>query len=202
MSIGLDIKEALRDSGVKYTIVNTSTSEYLLYETNAQVTKPFIREFFLEAWLPYDTSVKAGDVVEFDKNSVKYLVMHHTEDFVENEVIKYDTVLYKCNVSGEFLRQSVEDGWGSDYKRQTSWQTVATNCYGLQVEELFGGGLEEDEAIALLNIERHEGYFPTSLGIKVGDRYQRASGEYYKVENVINYRFPGCVVVKFGEDMR
>ena len=58
MSIGLDIKEVLSEVGNTITIVRTAgnvTGEYTMYKPNAQVTKPFIREFFLEGWLSYDT---------------------------------------------------------------------------------------------------------------------------------------------------
>lgn len=202
MGIGLDIKEVLQDVGVKYNILGGTSGEYLIYESNAQVTKPFIREFFLEVWLSYDTTVKAGDVLQFVETSNSYLTMHHSPDIVENEIIKYDSVLYKCNVSGELLRPSGEGSWGTDYNKSITWETVRSSCYGLQVENLYGGGLEEKGELGELDIEKHTGYFPTSYGFQVNDRYQPRSGEYYRVENVIKYRFPAVDIVVLGEDTR
>lgn len=202
MGIGLDIKEVLQDVGVKYNVIGGASSEYLIYESNAQVTKPFIREFFLEVWFSYDTTVNAGDVVQFVETSESFLVMHHSPDIVEDEIIKYDSVLYKCNVSGELLRPSGESGWDSDYNKSTSWEVIRSACYGLQVENLYGGGLEEEEELGELDVEKHTGYFPTSYNIQVNDRYQVQSGEYYRVENVIRYRFPAVDIVVLGEDTR
>jgi len=63
MTIGPDIKEAIVEVGTRFVIERDSgdiTGEYLNFKSNAQVTKPFIREFFLEAEFCYDTAKLAN----------------------------------------------------------------------------------------------------------------------------------------------
>jgi hypothetical protein len=204
MSVANDIKKALKEVGVEYRIIRDSgnvSGEYLDYETNAQVTKPFIREFFLEVELPYDTSLEAGDVVEIIQFGEKYMVMLSTPDALSDTIVALDGVFYKCNVSGELMRISGESR-GSRYERTYVWDTVRSNCYGLMTEMIFGQELEIVEDLAAIAIERDELYIPKSVGVEVGDRYQYASGEYRMVETVQDHRFPAADVAKLGEDTR
>ena len=104
MSIGPDIKEVLTEVGTAYTIIRSAgnvAGEYLDYELNAQVTKPFIQEFFLDASLSYNTALIAGDILEFNVAGTRYLLMNKTPETFENEVISYAAVLYKSNVNNE-----------------------------------------------------------------------------------------------------
>ncbi len=58
MGVGADIKEVLADVGTSILIVRAArniSGEFIKYQLNAQVTKPFIREFFLDAMISYDT---------------------------------------------------------------------------------------------------------------------------------------------------
>ena len=67
--VGLDIKDVLEEIGTSFTILRPNSgelgTEYLDYEMNRQVTKPFIREYFLEIVLPQDTNVIGGDIIQF-----------------------------------------------------------------------------------------------------------------------------------------
>ena len=206
MTIGPDIKEVLSEVGTAFTIVRDSgniTGEYLDITPNTQVTKPFIREFFLEVMLSYDTVLEVGEIVELNTPGVPYMVMNKTPDMFENEVIKYDGVIYQCNVSGELLRPSGESDWDdATYRRQEIFTTVKSNCYALLTTPLHGGELETDEPIGLIDMQRQELHIPSSVGIQVLDRYQPVSGEYYRVEGVKTRRFPGVDVVLLGEDTR
>ncbi|MGW8177643.1 MAG: hypothetical protein ACWGQW_02440, partial [bacterium] len=58
--IGQDIKEVFEEVGTAFVFTTTqnrenNSGEYLVYEINRQVTKPFIREYFLEAETAFDT---------------------------------------------------------------------------------------------------------------------------------------------------
>ena len=101
MTIGPDIEEVLDEVGTKYTILRDSgniTGEYTYTKTNSQATKPFIREFFLEGTMQYDTYVGSGDIIEFTTTGKRYLVSHITPTLFENTVIRYEVVLYLANV--------------------------------------------------------------------------------------------------------
>lgn len=205
MSIGSKLKTKVFEKlGTAFTIIRDSgdvTGEYLRYEINKQVTKPFIRAFFLEAQLAYDTSVVTGDVVQFGDGRI-FLVMNKTADHFKNASIKHESVLYKCNVSGELQRPSGESWDTQTYHKEQQWETIKSNCYALETEALFGHDLDSDIEVGMLGLKEDELYIPSSVGIQVNDRYQPASGEYYKVEVVKRRRFDGVDVCELGEDHR
>jgi len=167
MTIGPDIKEAIVEVGTKFTIVRDSgnvTGEYLTSASNAQVTKPFIREFFLEGTMQYDTEAVAGDIVEFDTTGVRYLVTHITPTLFENAVIRYEVVLYKANVVVSIYRPfEVRDA--HSYAMRTGWTTIKSAVDLLLTTPLFGQSLDADAELGILGIEMHEVYAPTSYGI-------------------------------------
>ena len=206
MGVGADIKEALQDVGVSVTILRDSggdvEGEYLQFKPNSQVTKPFIKEFFLETLLSYDTEGMVGHRVRFEVTQDVYLLMNKGPRIAENEVIGYDSILYKCNVSGELMRASGEFWSTQTYHKETVWQIVKEEAFALQTEPLFGHDLETDEELGNLGLERHELYIPSSYGVQVLDRYRPFSGEYYRVETVRKRRFAGIDVVELGEDTR
>jgi len=206
MSIGPDIDEVLDEIGTSFTIKRDSgdvAGGYLDITPNTQVTKPFIREFFLEVMLSYETTIVPGEVLELDTSGERFLMMNLTPSFFENQVIYYDGVIYKCNVSGELLRPSGEADWDSStYRRAENWETIKSDCYAILVPPEFSGEVETEEDIGILEIERQALYLPTSLGVQVLDRYVASSGEFYRVEAVKTRRYPGVDLVIVGEDTR
>lgn len=203
MTIGPDIDEAIEEVGTAFTVIRDSgnvTGEYLFFKPNQQVTKPFIREFFLEAWLVYNTSAVAGDIIEFNKTANKYIIMNLTPYLFENEIIKYDGVLYKTNVTATILRMS--QFRNAQYHMETRWSVVKADTDLLLTTALFGHDLDSDEQIAMLGIERHEMYAPSSIGIKVHDRIKLSATEYFRVENVKKRRYQNVDVFDIGEDTR
>lgn len=204
MSFGPDIKELLHDIGTGFTIVRATgniTGEKLLYKTNNQVTKPFIREFFLEASLSYDTAVLVGDLIKFSDNRY-FFVANKTSRQFENATFDEQTVLYKCNVSGEVQRQSGE-GWNADYQEQSSWVTVSTNEYGLITEELQGNFLEEDDPAGRVLARALMLYVSINADLQPNDRYIAVSGETpFIVGEIDTYRFGGLKVAHLNIDTR
>jgi len=204
VSIGSKLKtKVYKKLGTAFTIIRGSgnvTGEYLDYEINKQVTKPFIRAFFLEAELSYDTEAVVGDVVQFDDERV-FLVMNKTPEQFRNAPILQGCVFYKCNVSGEILRSS-EARSTQTYHKEQSWETIREDCYALQTESLFGHELDSDQELGMMGLKKDELYIPSSFDIRVNDRYQSASGEYYRVEVVKKRRFAGVDVCEIGEDTR
>jgi hypothetical protein len=203
MSISLDIKLVLEEIGTSFVVKRDSgdvAGGYLDYEMNRQVTKPFIREFFLEATFQHDSAATNGDVVEFSDGR-RFLVMNDSPENFENELISREVVLYMCNVSGELLRESGEL-WDVNYRSGVSWQSIRSNCYASLTSRLFGTDLQQDEELAQIGIESQVLYLPSSLGARSLDRYQPASGEYYKVEQVIHRYFPSVDVCYLAEDTR
>jgi len=207
--LGTDIKEVFVDVGIAYNIIRTPvlSGEFLDWEPNSQVTKPFIREFFLEATFPFDTQVVDGDVIQFMPSGEllggeRYMVMNKTTNIFENVNIAFDGVLYKSNVSGELLRPSGEVWDTQTYHKKTAFEIVASNVYALQTEPLFGGELEAEEELALLGLEKQDLFIPVSFNAQPLDRYVPASGEAYQIESIKKRRFKGMDVCVLSEDTR
>lgn len=203
MSIALDIRLVLEEIGTSFVVLRDSgnvSGGYLDYEMNRQVTKPFIREFFLEATFQDNSVAKIGDVIELSDGR-RYMVMNDSPENFENEMISRETVLYMCNVSGELLRASGEV-WDVNYRRGTSWDPVRSNCYAILTARLFGTDLQQDEELAQIGVHSQELYLPSWIGVQSLDRYQPCSGEYYKVEQVVHRYFPAVDVCYLAEDTR
>jgi hypothetical protein len=199
-----DIKQAYIEVGTSYEVlrkgVQVGSGEYLLYDLNAQVTKPFIREHFLEASLPFDTSGEAGDVLRFH-NGDCYLLMNKSPFELENKVLEYSTVLYKANTSGELRRPSGEAWDTQTYHKTPIFGVIETNVYSLLTESLFRYELSEQD-FGQLAIAKDELYIPKVYGIRLNDRYEPKSGEYYRVTTIKTRGFPGVDVVGVEEDTR
>ena len=205
MGVPEDIKEAIGEVGTGFTIIRTAgnvSGEFIDFEPNEQATSPFTKEFFLEVELPYDTPVTPGEVIQFDITGDRYMLMNKTPESLENQVINFTGVVYKCNVSGEILRPSGEVRNPITYRKEINFVQVKDVAYGLQVSPLAGGDLDIDEELGAMTLQRDELYVPSSYGIAVGDRYLSSSGEYYLVENVRKRRFPGADVAILAEDTR
>jgi len=204
MSIGDDIRDTLVEVGAAYTIIRDTgnvSGEYCDYSLTSQATKPITIESFRKAMVPYDTEIIVGDVLEFITDE-RYLVMNHLPELFENEIIQYESIFYKCNISsGELLRPSGEV-WGSDYHKETQWEGIKDNCDAMQVAALYGNSLEDDEELALLQLRKDELYIAHSIGVQSMDRFQPVSGEYYQVSTVETRRFPGVDVAILEEDHR
>ena len=206
MSEGPEIKELFEDIGTPFEILRDEgniSGEYLLYKTNAQVTKPFIREFFLETMLPYDSQVAGGDVLKVDDGTNRsFIVMNKTPENMEGEAFVNNVVLYKCNVSGELQRPSGEAPDPHTYRTLTQWETVKEECHGLLTAQLYGTDVKDEEDIGRINLEALYFYVPTKFGVMTNDRYSPVSGEYYKVDEIKRREFDGVDVCHLSEDTR
>lgn len=205
MAVGDDIKDVLVEIGTSFRVLRPNSgeldAEYLDYEMNRQVTKPFIREYFLEAVFPHDTITVGGDVIQFVTDGRVFIVMNTTFENLFDLPIGKEAVLYKCNVSGELLRPSGEV-FDTNYRRSTDWTLVTGNCFALLTEKMFGTDLVQDEELAQIGVEAQVLYIPSNVGAQPLDRYQAASGEYYKIEEIEIRKFDGVDVCHIAEDTR
>lgn len=206
MSIGDDLKECFLDVGTAFTIIRDSGNvegEYLVYEINRQVTKPFIREFFIEAEMQYDTSVAVGDVIQFD-DLRKFLVVNLSPEQLENAVIKNDAVLYKCNVTeGKICRSSGESRHAISYRQNYNFvQVESGEIHALMTSALYGHSLESDEELGEVGMENHEVYLSLDHDVKIKDRWEPFSGEFYNVDTIKSRRYSNIQVLGISEDTR
>lgn len=201
MSLGEDIKEVIEENGEPITLLRTPTNitgERIKSTVNAQVTKPFIREFFMEAWLSYDTQVVAGDWVQFTDGRV-FIIMNRTASLFEGEIMRNNAVLYKTNVVATIQRQAVTR---HAVDAVVTWATVKANAHVLITEALYGNSLDADEDGGQFSMSENDLYIPASVGIKPNDRVYISETEYYKVEAVRYRRFDNVHLATIGEDTR
>jgi hypothetical protein len=203
MTIGPDIKEALVEVGQAVIVTDRlsvdHTPEFIYYKPNSQATKPFIREFFLEAWFSYDTPTLSGDLVKFVVTGTRYMLMNLTPFMFENTIIRMDGVLYKCNVEASLLRpREVRE----NYLTRTVWDVIASSMWCLLTTPLYGNQLDTGESLGQLGLEVHELYARDIFDIRVNDRVKVSSDQYYRVESIKYRRFDGVTTYELGEDNR
>jgi len=203
MTIGPDIKEALVEVGQAVVVTDRLSVdhpiEYIYYKPNSQATKPFIREFFLEAWFSYDTPTLSGDLVKFSVTGTRYMLMNLTPFMFENTIIRMDGVLYKCNVEAVLLRpREVRE----NYLTRTVWDVIVPSMWCLLTTPLYGNQLDTGESLGQLGLEVHELYARDIFEIKVNDRVKVSSDQYYRVESIKYRRFDGVTTYELGEDNR
>jgi hypothetical protein len=204
MAVGDNIKVAHQAVGLTFTIMRDTgniSGEYCIIKQNRQVTKPFIREFFQEARFGYDSQVIAGDLI-LTSDGRYMMVMNLTPKTLMNETIEKESVLYKCNVSGQLLRYSGEQTWDDDYELKAETLVVRENCYGLLTEALYGNELEEDEELGNLGLSSNELYVPASYSVYPHDRYKISDNEYYRIETIAKRKYDNINVAIVGEDNR
>jgi len=211
-SLGPDIKEVYEEEGASISIVNKTpivTGQKILYDINAQGTKPFIREHHIDCSFPYDSLVSVGDVLLMEKTNLNYMVMNKTPDLFENNIVEWLGVIYLCNlpITASIVRpvevrdksMSSPDGYGV----VNGWQVIADSpIYGLLSDRAFGTTLEDTVQEGPDIIRKIDLYIPKFYDIKPLDRLIVSPTEYYKVSSVQDYEYPGCSLVLLEEDTR
>ena len=204
MSIGEDILDVLEEIGTSFTIVRDAgdvAGGYIWTKANSQVTKPFIREFFLEGYIAYDTEVEVGEVLLVDTTGKYYIVMNKSPDLLENIVYRYNVVLYLCNVVADVLRVSSEE-LDDRYRDVLQWSYVARQVHCLITTPLYGHELSVENQIGALGLENHEMYMASSVDVQALDRIRINSQEYYQVKTVKPRRYEAVEVFELSVDVR
>lgn len=200
-SLGQDIKEVLAEVGMPIVIRRTPediAGEFAKPKLNAQATKPFIREFFLQAELAHDSAVIPGDVV-VSGDGRTFIVMNKTPDIFEGEIYRYSAVFYKCNVEGGLYRPA---SGREKYSAVLTWTAVQSPCPALLTESRYGHELDDDAELGPVSLSAIDGYLPHVVGARKGDRYEVTAGEYYQVESIRYRHFDSVDLLSLGEDRR
>jgi len=201
LTLASDIKEIIAEIGTSVTIIRPTgniTGEYLYGKINKQVTKPFIREFFMEAWMASDTAMVSGDTIQTSDGRI-FIIMNKTPSMFEDIVYRYDSVVYKCNVVAT-VQRPVETT--ENYTVTTSFSTITEDVNMLITESLYGNELDTDEELASIGLSSEDCYVSSSVGIEYLDRIWISETEYYQVEVIKKRRFDGVDLIILGEDTR
>lgn len=205
MSIQRDIADVIAEVGISFSIERLGVAipnvkEYMTYTSNAQVTKPFVKEHFLEVAFISSTAVVPGDVVTLTSTSDSFLVMNSLPEFFEDEVIKYSGVLYKTNVVLNILRaQNTTVGYDTTF----SFVEQHADVKALMYAPLFGNTDKIDEEVGTYSLDKNELYIPVGYGLKEMDRiHLTCTNENQQVDVIIPRRFPAINVCQLSEDTR
>ncbi len=204
MSVGSDLKKAFQKVGVSYQIRRDSgifSGEFLIYDIPFTARSSFDREVVLDASLASDTIVVEGDVLELS-NGKRCLVANKTPDIFQDEVVVYETTLFKCNItSGELFRSSGEVWSDQEYHKETAWESIKTGLNAVVIE-VAGNQLSDQDEPGLLSVSRLELYTASGENVRVMDRFEARSGEYYKVDVVKKSLYPSISVAMLSQDTR
>lgn len=207
MGLRDNYKAAYINYGNEFTIIRNAgnvSGEYLEFKVNSQATKPQIRETFLDAFIPFDSSGEAGDVIQMgDINTTTHLLMNKSPEVVEKKTVRQSIVLYKVNSTGSISRPSTsKDAAGAAVSVFTE---IEGNAYAVQRESLYGNR-QENEDIGHIDMELDELFLPRSYGIQMGDRWLPSSGgnsgEVFIVQNVKKGDFTAIDVAMITSDTR
>lgn len=201
-----DIAEVIDEVGTQVRIMDFNgtvrAQESIRYDVNLRTSNPFHREFFLESIFSAGTAGRAGDIVEFVTTGQRNIIMSFTPRMFENEVVLYNSMIYKCNVSGELLRMGTQEG-ENQYHSVPDWQPVANPCHGAMAEARYDNELITDEEIGHIENVQMVLYVPASVQIMPDDRYIPVSGERpLRVGIVKRFAYEGTDVATLHEDTR
>jgi len=205
MSIQYDIADVLEEVGVSFTVQRMGVPlpdvvEYLTYTPNSQVTKPFVREHFLEVAFKSETTVLSGDIITFVVSGDSYLVMNNTPDFFEDEIIRHLAVLYKVNVLIDILRSQ---NTTINYHTVPDFDTIYSGQPALIYAPLFGNVGEISSEIGVFEQHKQELYLSEQYQVRAGDRIIiPATSEVFQVSIVILRRYPNICMAMLQEDTR
>jgi hypothetical protein len=209
VSVGSDVKKALQDVGTSFVIkrdLEDFSGEYLIYDVPKQSSgmgnqSAFAKESILEGSLAYDTLVIEGDVLELS-NTKRVLVASKIPDMFQDDIVVYETQFLKANIfSGELLRSSGEVWDDQDYHKEQIWESVKAgiNCVLVEVS---GTQLSDQNESGLLSVTRIEMYIASGEDMRLLDRFQAHSGEYYQVDVIKKSIYPAVNVIELSTDTR
>ena len=203
MTVGSDLKKAFQKVGTSFIVKRSSgdlSGEYLIYDIPIGNKDDFNREVTLDATLCYDTVVIEGDILELSDGR-KVLVTHKTPDIFQDESVVQEAVLFKCNVTnGIIMRESGERNTQT-YQQEPVWETIKSGESAVIVE-VNGNQLSDREELGLVSVSRLELYIPSGEDLRLMDRFQAFSGEYYKVDVLKKHIYPNIFVAEISEDTR
>lgn len=205
--IGPDIKEVYDELGSSITIINRDpviTGHKIIYETNSQATKPFIREHHIDCSFPYNNPLDTGDIIKIDNVDRYYMVMNKTPELFEDQIVEYSSILYLCNIpTTACIVRPIEIRNSSTYDMINGWEMVIESpVYGVLSDRVFGSTIEQGLIEGQNPVWRIDLYIPKWYDIKSLDRIIVSPTEYYKIEAIESYNYPGSVVALLVEDTR
>ena len=200
--IGPDIAEVLDELGTLVTILRSpsNVTERITYDVNGQASNPFMREHSLAFSANYETVIQSGDLLQFE--DLTYLVCNKTPDMFENDIVEYAGVMLKCNV-GPFSIVYLTTTPNSDtFVLTSTWTVRKASCYGLIYRSSRSAVLNDEATLGKDTTFLLECFVPASYGAQKQDRVYISSTEYYRIQDIEKYAYPGIHILQLVEDDR
>lgn len=209
MTLAADISEVLAEVGTLYSTVKPDGSDvegeyYFDSNSHTEHTTPMIRGYFFDFTLTADSPADIGDVIEYVGGG-SILVMAKAPEIFENQIIDYLASGYVANAHGDFLvysdgNRAERDG---DYRLTREWKVAYEGVRGTIMDRLFRSAMKAmgDHAYEA-ELDRLHLWVSSYYDVKPGMRFQLTGGDYYKVAQIEQFRFPGLNLVFLTEDTR
>lgn len=200
--IGTDIACVINELGTTATILRTvNITEKIMYEVNAQSTNSFMKDYYLDASFKWDTKIVPGDVLQF--KGASYLVASKVPEDFEGNVVEYIATILKCNLPSTAKIVSWSQTQDTTtYEITSGWSVKCSTAYGLVYKDARGTLTEELSPTGRTTTFKLLCIVPASYNVKALDRVVVSSTEYYMVQDVEKYEYPGLHVLTLIEDTR
>jgi hypothetical protein len=201
--IGYDIAQVTQEVGTKITILRPTGNlfEYMTYELNESSSRPFTREHQLKASLVYNTQVISGDIIFFEGNY--YIVANKTPDIFEGEVVEFAAMVLKCNfpLTSHILSYSqVQDP--VTYEITQGWTVKVAAPYGMVFQSSSTALSNTGETTGRDLAYKLDCCVPLSYNVVEEDRIHLTATEFYRVQSIDRYTYPGLSVLNLVDDER
>lgn len=202
--IGEDISEVLAELGTPMTIIRRSgsniTGEYFDFEAYHEHSTDFIRQNCFSGTFAHNSAVVSGDIIF--AYSVYYLILNIKATLFEQERVVLDSFFVECNTIGKFARWNPGTR-NSKEEKVGSWDDVATDVHGLELEET--GNQDVVAESAILSNSTDVLYTTEIPELRIGDRWYPDLddlSEFYNVAKIRKRRYKGCYKITLTEDSR
>lgn len=201
--IGVDISEVINELGTQVSIIRdpVNLTEFIMYELDNSSSRAFYREYVLYASFVHDSVIVHGDVLFFD--NAYYMVAHKTSESFENSIVEYMAVLYRSNFPpGALILSPTQTQDPVSFAITQDWAVKKATPFGLIYKSDFFTLLEEDISLGRDLGVRLECVVPSSYGVQERDRIQISPTEFYRIQDIEKFRFPGLCVLTLVDDER
>ena len=173
-------------------------STYALLQGSVQPTKPFQIEIFQEAKFPPNCGILAGDLIRRNSDRQYFLTTSANKEAVFNSSEYIQSVLYKCNTSGEVQRFRITRTYATEPPAMNWYSASSGIVWG--VIDLFNL-IAHDSGVGDISSGKWNLWLQNSVDIQSKDRFT-ISGEKYIVKTVDTVRFPNLKFVELDVDTR
>lgn len=204
MSVSENIERVFQKIGTEVRVIkhnnSDSTLEYIDYETKMSNSTPFQDQFMIECTFGVNTNALPGDLIEFTDDGSKFIMVSESKSRFQNKVVTIESVLYKCNVSGDIKRKELS-GRNENYELVESWNTIVSGEAGLFVGDINDRSVESQEHSEVYITEPNL-FLSGDVDVQSDDRFEISADEKYQIKSVEPRRLDNIKICRVQKDNR